>query len=104
MATLAPPNSLGILLASDVQDVNGIDPLFLGFVMHVGILTTPNVIGVDLRSDSNGYAFGSIAIAGSHWLVGTTYYAQSIFAWLGDCQPSYSALSSSRGIAITFQH
>lgn len=99
--TEAPANSLGLLIVSDVQDLAGGDPLFLGVALHVGLFS-PSLFGLDMPSNASGLGLASYLVPNSPALLGQTIYSQAIWQWTGGpCTPSPYSISTSNGMAIT---
>ncbi|MBI3819479.1 MAG: VCBS repeat-containing protein [Planctomycetes bacterium] len=102
----APRNSLGLGIAGNAADMAGTDTFFLGFLMHVDLLLSTDVLAFDFHSDSQGSAVTVAAIPNNPLLVGSTYYVQAVFAGSpadgSDCNnASAYGLISSRGMAVT---
>jgi hypothetical protein len=100
----APPSSLGLLLDSNVQDLAGSDPFFIGVQLHVNLMTASEVYAFDIVSDASGNGMTApIPIPNSPAMIGATYYAQALWLWPSSYTVSPNNLSTSRGLAITVQ-
>ncbi len=95
----APPNSLGLLLVGDAQDLAGSDPFGIGVLLHVDLLASIELISLDLFSDPSGLAT-TVPFAIPAAVVGNTYYAMALWAWASCSLPPYN-LSTSRGLSLT---
>ncbi|HKD99552.1 MAG TPA: VCBS repeat-containing protein, partial [Planctomycetota bacterium] len=102
--TNAPPLSLGLLLIADAPDFLGSDTFGIDLDLHVNLLGSGLVLAFDAYGDATGTAFAPVPLPGNPALIGITLYQQTIWAWLGAgaCHVSTFALSSSRGLAVTF--
>jgi hypothetical protein len=102
-ASNAPQSSLGLLLVGDAADAAGSDPLGLGVLFHVNVLTVTELLGIDLRSGTEGLARAATPIPNAPVLAGKTFTAQAFFleAGVAPCDPSPFGLVSSRGLSIT---
>ncbi len=93
----APAGSLGLLLVTDVQDAAGSDPFGIGIALHVDLFLAVEVVALDTTSDAAGHGSCMFAVPSNAALVGTVWYAQTIWAWTSCALPPYG-LSSSRGL------
>ncbi|MBI3818578.1 MAG: SBBP repeat-containing protein [Planctomycetes bacterium] len=97
----APPFSLGLGLATDVQDPIGTDIFGIGVPMLVGF-TGSQVYAFDFVSNGTGTGQSPVPIANDPSLIGQTFYLQAIWYWpSGPCTPSSSLLSGSNGLQMT---
>lgn len=100
-ANAAPPSSLGLLLATDSQDVAGSDPFGIGIALYVDFFAASEIYGLDFLTDGAGYAGITTALASNPAILGLDYYLQAIFAFpLGACSLPPFNLSSSQGLKI----
>ncbi len=97
-----PPSTLGLGLVTDLQDLAGSDPFGIDVQLHVDLLAATELIPLDMLSDAAGHGSVSVPIPNDPLLVGRTYYAQSLWAWLS-CTPSAFGLSTSDGLEIVVQ-
>ncbi|MFN0205163.1 MAG: FG-GAP repeat protein [Planctomycetota bacterium] len=101
--TNAPPSSLGVALVSDVQDLAGSDPFFLGVLFYVDIITATEVISFDFVSDPFGNAVTvNSGIPNEPLIIGKTFYAMAMWVWTTCPLPPFN-LSTSQALAITIQ-
>ena len=105
VASNAPRSSAGFCVASDVQDLTGSDPLFLGITLQIGILSATELHGFPIVSDPSGAAFAPAPIPNNPALAGKTFYVQSFWVQAPGmtCSPAVAALVSSRGLSVTLQ-
>ncbi len=99
----APIGGSGGVLLSDLQDLAGSDPFFLGIALHVDLFS-PNVASVPLFAPPHyaGMAANTVVIPSDSALLGKTFYAQALWLWpQGACTPSLYGLSTSNGLAMT---
>ncbi|MFN0208069.1 MAG: PQQ-dependent sugar dehydrogenase [Planctomycetota bacterium] len=103
-ATNAPPNSLGLgFLTTTAQ--TGVDTFGLGFDLLVDLYNSSDVILYNMPTDENGRGFSVFEIPNNPSVVGTTYYAQSIFHWGQGCTERLPAgFSSTNGLTIVVQN
>jgi hypothetical protein len=101
--TSCPPSSLGLGLVANVADPVGFDTLSLGFLFHLDLFLSTELVPLDLVSNTFGYGLTQAAIPISPVIVGNTYYAQSIWVWSGCSTSSPYGFSSSNGLAIVIQ-
>jgi hypothetical protein len=101
--TSAPASSLGLCLVTDAADPLGSDPFFIGILLHVDLFNSTQAIPIDMNSNGFGFGLTATSIPLAPFLVGSTFYAQSIWAWTGCSTPSQFGLSSSNGLAVTIQ-
>jgi hypothetical protein len=103
-STLAPPNSLGLVLVTNVADDNGSDAFGIGVQLHVDLFASTEVITLDAFSDAFGEGTAAAPIANNPLLGGLTYYVQILWAWpFSACFiPPYN-LSTTQGLSITIQ-
>ncbi|MBI3819431.1 MAG: hypothetical protein HY286_12115 [Planctomycetes bacterium] len=109
-ATNCPPNSLGLLLVTNVALIPPQDPFFVGALLDVDLIASSESYNYDMFSDATG--FGSVTISGPvpPTMVGRTFYVQSLWAWpfttacdqAGNWHHPYG-LSSTNGIIIVIQ-
>ncbi len=97
-----PPSTLGLGLVTDLQDLAGSDPFGIDVRLHVDLLAATELIPLDMFSDAAGNGAVSVPIPNDPLLVGRTYFAQSLWAWLS-CAPSAFGLSASDGLEIVVQ-
>ena len=100
--TSAPASALGLCLVTDAADAVGSDPFFIGILLHVDLFASTQVVPIDMQSNGFGFGLTTTNIPLSPFLLGSTFYAQSIWAW-GCATASPFNLSSSNGLAITIQ-
>ncbi len=98
----APPSSLGLLMASNVQDLAGSDPFGLGVLLHVDLLSATEVLTFDLLGDAAGFGFAAAPVPNNPSIVGNDYYLQALWVW-GSCPLPPYGLATSRGLALTVQ-
>lgn len=105
--TNAPPNTLGLGLVTDSQDLAGSDPFFLGLKLHVDFFAATQILSFDFLSDGGGFGFVSAPIPNDPSLVGQVFFAQALWvenhAAGDDCSHGMFGLESSNGISITIQ-
>jgi hypothetical protein len=101
-STNAPPNSLGLVLITDVPDQFGSDPFGIGVLLHVDLFASTQLITLDAFSDPFG-AGGAVAnIPNNAALVGQTYFVQILWAWpTSTCFIPPFGLSTTNGLAMT---
>ncbi|MFN0207658.1 MAG: hypothetical protein ACKVS6_15230 [Planctomycetota bacterium] len=99
----APASSLGLLLVSDTQDSLGTFYPDLGIRLHVDIFTTPDVLSLDIVSNSLGFGNVTVPISNDPTLVGNVYYCQVLWYWSNACVLGPLNLSSSRGLTVEIQ-
>ncbi|MBL8692560.1 MAG: FG-GAP repeat protein [Planctomycetes bacterium] len=98
------PLTNGLWLITDVQDLAGSDPFFIGAVLHVGLFTATELITIETVAPLTGPASVNLPIPAAPGLIGKTYFAQSIWAWpLSTCFLFPYGISTSNGLAITIQ-
>lgn len=102
----APPDSIGLGLITDSQDLAGSDPFNIGVLLHCDFAFATEVLTADFYSDSTGYSETvGASIPDSPALIGKTFYACALWAWpTSTCVlPGFNPynLSTSRGLAIT---
>jgi hypothetical protein len=98
----APANSLGLLLASDSQDLAGSDPFAIGVALHVDFFLATEAWGFDIVSDAAGFGAATTPIANVPALVGADYYAQALWAWNSCVLPPFG-LSTSSAVKLIIQ-
>lgn len=107
LATHAPESSLGLLLITDLALPVGADTLAIGCLLHVDLLGSTTVIGLDSRNDDSGISAALVPIPNVSGLAGSSYAAQLIgveSATLASrCSVSPFGVVSSRGLALTIQ-
>ncbi|HKE00582.1 MAG TPA: VCBS repeat-containing protein, partial [Planctomycetota bacterium] len=103
VCTNAPANALGLALEADAADIAGTDLLGLALLFHLDLFAATSVNAWDLHSDAFGFAHGSAAIPNSPSLTGVSIYVQCLWYWPACSPASPSHLSSSKGLAVTFQ-
>ncbi len=97
---LAPDSALGLCVIGDVADLVGHDPFGIGILLHVDLMASPNLVALDIVSNSAGRAAVVVTIPDLPSLVGSTFNAQAIWYWgAAVCLPPYN-LSSSPGVAF----
>jgi hypothetical protein len=102
--TNAPPNATGLLGISTGQDLAGSDPLGIGILVHIGVVSPNTFLLFNMTSDSTGTGSLITPIPNNPALVSMNFYAQSFWAWPGAaCLPSPMGISSSNGLRVTIQ-
>lgn len=99
----APPSALGLLLATDSQDLAGTDVFNLSLPIHVDFINATEVYGLDMFSDANGFNLAPAPLPNDAGLIGKNYFAAAVWFFPGPCLPSPVGLSSSHGLQITIQ-
>jgi hypothetical protein len=102
-ATNTPASALGLGLVGNAADFNGTDVFGLGFLVHIGVFTSTELLSFDALSNPAGIGVVAAPIPPSPFLVGMTYHMQTFWAWSGCTPPAWSGLSSSEGLSITIQ-
>lgn len=104
-ATNTPASTLGLGIATDVQDVPGTDLFGLGFLCHFSFLGAQDVFTFDLVSTPQNTAAVPAPIPNDVNLVNRSFYIQSIWLESGTkCNPASSpGLISSRPMTVTIQ-
>ncbi|MBI3820096.1 MAG: VCBS repeat-containing protein [Planctomycetes bacterium] len=100
--TGAPRDSLGLCIVTDSQDFAGTDVFGLGFLLHVDFLSATAVYTFDFYSNHPGVGIVGAPIPNDPTLASQTFFMQALWIWQ-DCPVLASAVSSSRGLAITIQ-
>jgi|GEM_PF-3315968 len=100
--TAAPPASLGLTLVADAPDAVGHDLFGLGVLLHLDLLTSTLLLPIDIVSSSFGVGVTPAAIPIAPAFAGATVFAQSLWVWTS-CSPTPFGLSTSNGLAVTFQ-
>jgi hypothetical protein len=95
----APASSLGLLLIANAQDLAGTDTLGVGVALHVDVFLASELLAFDAVSDSLGRGSCAVPIPNNPALSGSTWYAQTIWAWTSCALPPLG-LSGSRGLRI----
>lgn len=103
--TKAPSSSLALGLVGDAWLQFGGDPFQLGVLLHIDLLSSTELISLDLPTDASGRSQVPAPIPNVAALAGRVYYAQTISLWpAAQCVPSAPyGLSSSQGLKITIQ-
>lgn len=100
----APPLALGVGIVSNLQDLAGSDPFFVGALLHVAFAGATELYAVDMLSNANGLAQVAIPLPNSAALAGKQYFAQSLWAWPGAyCTLPPYQLSTSDGLSFVIQ-
>ncbi|HED64476.1 MAG TPA: hypothetical protein ENJ09_02865 [Planctomycetes bacterium] len=94
-----PPTTMGLLGLSSMADVAGTFVPSLGILSHLDLSVKPIVFNA-FPSDSSGHAEYNLPIPNLTGLVGTTWYAQSVWQWT-TCSLPPSGYSSSDLITFT---
>jgi hypothetical protein len=97
----APPSSAGFGVLATGQDLMGSDPFGLGVLLHVHLLSAV-LLKIPVSSDALGNGLATAPIPNDPSLVGQTLYAQFFWTWT-TCSLPPLGLSSSKGLALTFQ-
>jgi uncharacterized membrane protein len=101
-STNAPPSSLGLAMITNVADVAGSDPFFIGAQLHVDLINSTEVITLDATSDSSGNGTAPCPIPNIPALIGAKYYSQILWAWpFSTCFMAPYNISTTNGVAIT---
>ncbi|MBI3819856.1 MAG: hypothetical protein HY286_14260 [Planctomycetes bacterium] len=102
--TNAPPRSLGLLLITDSPDFAGSDPFGIGAILHVDFAMATTVFAFNMYSGGEeGTAYSITGIPLNPALVGSTFYAQSVWVWTPAnawFNPPFG-VSTSRAIKLT---
>ncbi|MBI3820374.1 MAG: hypothetical protein HY286_16915 [Planctomycetes bacterium] len=103
--TNCPPNSLGLILASDAADPIGNDAFQMGIITLLDLVNSTQLVNLDAVSNGFGFAASTIAIPISPILSGQTFFAQSYWVWpVQTCNTTGQLnLSTSNGLAIAIQ-
>lgn len=99
----APPNSLGLTIATDSQDLAGSDPFALGISLHVDFFLASEIYALDMPSDAQGRGFTALPLPNTAALAGKSFYLQSIWAWPGTCAAPPYNLSASKAVKVVIQ-
>jgi hypothetical protein len=101
--TNAPPNSVGLGIATDTPDFDG--GILPGFEVEVWIdlFNATEVSTIRFDVDGDGFARGDAPIRNIPDLVGKHLYIQAFFFWGSICSPSISGLSSSNAVEVVIQ-
>jgi hypothetical protein len=108
--TNCPPSSLGLLLAADAALIPPQDPFALGVLMDVDLIGSPGFSYFDMHSDATGYGSVTVNTTIPAFLVGRSFYLQSLWAWpyssacdqAGNWHQPFG-LSTSNGLVIVVQ-
>jgi hypothetical protein len=97
------PSSLGLCLVSNLSNPGG-DPYSIGVVTLVDIVFATEVYALDMFSDGLGNTAAFAPIPNNPLLIGSVYFAQTLWAWTFQCTAStpYN-LSSSDRLTLTIQ-
>ena len=101
----APPTSLGLGLVADAADLAGSDLFGLGLEVHVDLLASTLLFGVDAASDATGAGRLALPIPSAPALAGATLSAQTL--WVEPpssglaCSAAVLHLVSSKGLSFT---
>jgi poly(3-hydroxybutyrate) depolymerase len=103
----AYPNSLGLLLISDLAGAGQVDYFGIGLPLLLNP-ATPYLIGLDTVAQPDGRANVAIPLPDAPFMHGLTVYAQSVWLWpdpslLNGCQTSPYQLSASNLLELTIQ-
>lgn len=102
VATNAPRHALGLLLLGNAFDVAGSDSLGVGLLLHVDVLASTELLGLDAPSDAAGGVFVPAPIPNDPALAGLAYAAQFVFVEAAGfaSSPSPFHLVGSRGLVV----
>lgn len=100
----ALPNTAGLVLVGDAQDAPGSNPFGLGFLLHVDLLASTELIPLTIASDAGGAAYAAAPIPNLPALAGKSYFAQTLWEVppAAACGAPFGVVTS-RGLAITIQ-
>lgn len=101
----APPNALGAGIVADSPEFAGSDYFQLNIMILVDLLQSTELLGFDIYTESEGNGFAPFPLPPLPFLVGKTFYVQSIFAepTAGACTQGVFGLVSSNGLSVTVQ-
>lgn len=103
--TNAPLRSLGVCIIANAQDAAGTDLFSMNFLVHLNLLTATEVLTADSFSDDVGSAFAPAPIPVAPAIVGSSYFAQTLFVepphYL--CSPGQFGLVSANGLTMVIQ-
>ncbi|MBI3817939.1 MAG: VCBS repeat-containing protein [Planctomycetes bacterium] len=98
----APPNALGLLLASALPDMSGPDSFGLGIPMYADIINTSIWASADTEAGPLGYAIDTFSLPYDPSLIGMGITFQYIWLWSPQvCSPTASGLSDSNAVQAT---
>jgi FG-GAP repeat protein len=98
-ATSVPKNTLGLGLITDFGLAVGSDPFGIGVLLHVDLITSPNVVTFDFVSGNELIAVSNLTIPNSPFLVGNEFCVQGLFVWSPSiCTPSPFGLSTTKAL------
>ncbi|MBI3817525.1 MAG: VCBS repeat-containing protein [Planctomycetes bacterium] len=99
----APGNALGLLLICDVPSPVGIDPFGIGASLLLDLLASTTIYAFDIRSGPTGSSRAITGIPADPTLIGSTFYAQTLWLWTAQdaCFPSPLGVTTSEGLALT---
>jgi hypothetical protein len=105
------PSSLGLCIITDAVNASGSDLLGLGIALYVDLLSSSEVLALDVVSLTFDTAQVVTSIPNDPNILGKTYAAQMVWQWDGTTQcalpqtdpltPNWLNLSTSNGLAIT---
>jgi len=98
--TQTPSQSLGLLILCDVASIPGADPFGIGLLLHVAPQLSTTIVALDAPSDVFGLSTVALPIPNNAGLLGSTFNAETIWAWQ-PCSPSPFKLSSSKALSFT---
>lgn len=102
--TKAPAYNVGLAIVTNAPDLLGSDPFAIGALLHVDLFSSTETNTLDLFSDGQGLGTAAAPIPNNPIIVGSTYYAQAIWAWpMSVCNNAPFGISSSNGLAIKIQ-
>ncbi|MBI3818021.1 MAG: FG-GAP repeat protein [Planctomycetes bacterium] len=100
-----PKSALGVVMVSDVQDLNGSDWLGVGVILYIDPGSMATIIPFDMYGETFlDVGWAAAPIPNNPMLIGKTYYAQAAWLWNGPCVPSPLNLSTSDGLKIVIHH
>lgn len=103
LATNAPRQALGLGLATDAANLTGFDFFSLGFLLHVDLLNSSQIITFDIVSDPSGSAGAAAAVPNDPNLANQTFFVQSL--WLEPpsnvCSAAVYGMVTSKALAVT---
>ncbi|MFN0207193.1 MAG: FG-GAP repeat domain-containing protein [Planctomycetota bacterium] len=103
-STNAPPNSLGLLIATDIPDFSGMDIFGIGAVIHLNVAASTEIFLLDIISDASGTGFAPVPIPNNPSIIGNQYYAQSLwYESTAKCTPSFLGFVTSIAVGLQIQ-
>lgn len=101
--TNVQPNALALGMVTDAADFAGTDLLGAGFLLHVDLLGSTQLHGLDVFGNGVGFGTAAAPIPSAPVLIGKTFYAQSLSAnWLPACSSPFG-ISTSPGFEFTIR-